>query len=379
MTRIRILADSLPAAMDAVRRELGPGARILHAAERRRGGPWPLGRSKDAAVIAEAPPALRLRVAARLGLARAMCAAQEMARTAASVAAEEARAAVEQSVRAREHGTEATIPALVARLSSRLRAHGLPGDMVDHVVHRVMEEVQGRTEEEEAGAIRQAFVRAVEACIPVAPAEDAHPARPDGRPRVIAVVGPTGVGKTTTVAKLAADCRMRRNVRVGILAADSFRVGAVEQLAAYAQILGAPMRAVDSASALRAAMLDLSWCDVVVLDTAGRSHRDARRIAEIAAVLGAAAPDETHLVLSGAASATAQGEAARAFQVVRPTRVVLSKLDECEEAAALVGALRVARCPASWFTTGQEVPDDIERASAAALAERVIADAEVGA
>jgi flagellar biosynthesis protein FlhF len=139
------------------------------------------------------------------------------------------------------------------------------------------------------------------------------------------------------------------------------------------------MRAVDSAASLRAAMLDLSWCDVVLLDTAGRSHRDARRIGEIAGVLGAATPDETHLVLCGTASAAAQREAARAFQAVRPTRVVLSKLDECVHAAALVGALRESRCPASWFATGQEVPDDLERANGAALAERVVADAEAEA
>ena len=169
---------------------------------------------------------------------------------------------------------------------------------------------------------------------------------------------------------------MRLNLRVGIIAADSYRVGAVEQLAAYAQILGAPMRAVESAGALRGAMLDLGWCDVVLMDTAGRSHRDRSRIGDIASLLAAATPDETHLVLSGASSAASQAEAASAFQRTRPTRVVLSKLDECESVAALVGTLRAAGCPASWFTTGQEVPDDIERASAAVLAERVVEAAE---
>lgn len=395
MTRVKFLADSMPQALAAARRELGPNVRVVEASHRRAGGPWPFPRSVEVVIVAEAgrdahdraahdpdarhhgarPSAtatdVRLRLAARIGLAHAVSAAH----FAASSAALEAGTAVAELRSAANHGTPCVVPAIVARLAMRLRAQGLPADMVDLVSQRVQQETAGEFDPS-ASDVRASFVRAIAGFIPVAAADDATPARAEGRPRLIAVVGATGVGKTTTVAKIAADCRVRLNLRVGMLAADSYRVGAVEQLAAYAQILGAPMRAVDSVSTLRAAMLDLSWCDVVLMDTAGRSHRDQARIGEIAAMLNAAVPDETHLVISGASAEASQAEATEAFKRARPTRVVLSKLDECESIAALVGTLRASACPASWFTTGQEVPEDIERASALTLAERAVAEAE---
>lgn len=385
MTRMRYLADSLDEAMHAARRDLGAGARVLFAAEAARAGLWPFARPQPAEVIVEVDgsaarvatrqassgDALRLRVAARLGLARAMAAAADAARHAAG----EAEGAFGQVREAEVHGTPAVVPAVVARLAARLRAQGLPDDLVRTVVQRV---VRAAADEHDPSPVevRAEFVRALAQMVAVLPARDAMPARADGRPHIVAMVGATGVGKTTTLAKVAADCRVRLGLRVGIVAADAFRVGAVEQLAAYAQILGAPMRAVDGAASLRSAMLDLSWCDVVLVDTAGRSHRDASRIGEISSLLAVAAPDETHLVISGTASASAQVEAAQAFGRTRPTSVVLSKLDECESAVSLLLALRAAGRPASWFTTGQEVPDDLERADATALAERVVREAE---
>jgi flagellar biosynthesis protein FlhF len=306
-------------------------------------------------------------MSARLALARAIAAA----RGAAEAAASESREAIQQAESAVSHGTPSVLPAVLSRMAARLRAQGLTEALTRVVVSRVQAELAdepGAREQE----IRVSVLDALASLLPVSPAVDTAPARAEGRPRVIAVVGPTGVGKTTTVAKIAADCRVRLGLRVGIVAADAYRVGAVDQLHAYAQILGAPMRAADSPSAVRSAMLDLAWCDVVLVDTAGRSHRDSPRIAEIGAVLQAARPDDTHLVLSGASAARTLSEAAVAFHHARPTRIVLSKLDECESLGALVQAVRDSGCPVSWFTTGQDVPDDIERADAAAFARRIM-------
>ncbi len=395
MSRTRFIADTMPDALAAARRALGPQMRVIHAATHRKGGLWPFGQVVDAEVIVEViaerhpqcePPdsgrvprpastraphlrssELRLRMSARLALARAIAAA----RGAAEAAANESREAIQQAESAMVHGTPAVLPAVLTRMAARLRAQGLAEPLAQMVVSRVQAEFAddpGAPEDE----IRVSVLDALAALLPVSGAADAVPVRADGRPRVIAVVGPTGVGKTTTVAKIAADCRVRLGLRVGIVAADAYRVGAVDQLHAYAQILGAPMRAADSPSAVRSAMLDLAWCDVVLVDTAGRSHRDAPRIAEIGAVLQAARPDETHLVLSGAGAARTLCETAAAFHHTRPTKVVLSKLDECESLGTLVHAVRESGCPVSWFTTGQDVPDDIEHADAAAFARRIL-------
>lgn len=381
MTRIRILADTMPQALAAARRELGPGMRVVSAQARRSHAGWLLGRVVEAEVIAEAAPELdaartprrraqstaelRLRMAARLALARAVSAAHMAAATVAT----EAEDALDQAHQADIHGTQQVLPALVTRLAARLRAQGLADALVDEVVDQVCQRLDVDADDR---AVQREFVEALAGLLPVAAPVEPARVRVEGRPHIIAVAGPTGVGKTTTVAKLAADCRVRLGLRVGIVAADAYRVGAVDQLQAYAQILGAPMRAADCASAVRSVLLDLAWCDVVLIDTAGRSHRDAPRIAEISTLLSAAQPAETHLVLSGAGSSRSLREAIQAFGVARPTSVVLSKMDECETPAAMLQAVRDAGCPASWFTTGQDVPDDIERASARGLAERVL-------
>jgi flagellar biosynthesis protein FlhF len=116
--------------------------------------------------------------------------------------------------------------------------------------------------------------------------------------------------------------------------------------------------------------------DVVLVDTPGRGHRDAARIGEIAAVLRAVHVDETLLVLPGASSARALEESVDAFRPTAPTRTVLTKLDESEGLGALVGAVRRSACPAAWFTDGQEVPDDIDRADAAEFARRILGRGE---
>ncbi|MFM7298754.1 MAG: hypothetical protein ACKO4Q_16235, partial [Planctomycetota bacterium] len=179
------------------------------------------------------------------------------------------------------------------------------------------------------------------------------------QPCVIAFVGPTGVGKTTTLAKLAAEWRVSRGLRVGLVAADAFRVGAFEQLRTYARIIDSPVRAADSRASVLDALAAMAECDVVLVDTPGRAPRDAARIGEVADVLAAVRPDETHLVIPGTAAGAAQLEAARAFAAVGPTRIVLSKLDEASALGPLVAAVRASGLGASWFTTGQEVPDDI--------------------
>jgi flagellar biosynthesis protein FlhF len=192
---------------------------------------------------------------------------------------------------------------------------------------------------------------------------------------VVALAGPTGVGKTTTLAKLAASWRVDRRLRVGIVAADAFRVGAVEQLRTYGNIIDAPVQAAHGPASAAEALARLADCDVVLVDTPGRGHRDAMRIGEVAETVRAVRADESLLVLPGSASAGTLSESADAFRAVAPTRVVLSKLDESEGLGALVGAVRRSDRPAAWFTTGQGVPDDLERADARAFAERLVGPA----
>ncbi|WP_039962385.1 flagellar biosynthesis protein FlhF [Rhodopirellula europaea] len=197
-----------------------------------------------------------------------------------------------------------------------------------------------------------------------------------GDRHVVALVGPTGVGKTTTVAKLAAGFRIEARRRVGLLTIDTYRIAAVQQLKAYAEIMDLPMQVVEKPEQMETALSALGDVDLVLIDTAGRSPRSDARIEQLSEFLRAAHPDETHLVLS----ATSSGENIRTtlegFAPVRANAVTLTKLDEtpcmASVLAALTGRDRIVAPPLSYLTNGQQVPDDIAVADASGLVAQLL-------
>ncbi|MBL9090259.1 MAG: 50S ribosome-binding GTPase, partial [Planctomycetaceae bacterium] len=193
-----------------------------------------------------------------------------------------------------------------------------------------------------------------------------------GRRRLVALVGPTGVGKTTTIAKLAANFRLREKKRVGLITVDTYRIAAVEQLRTYADIIDLPMHVVSTPREMRDAVNSFSSMDLVLLDTAGRSPHDDLKIQELKSFLTEADADEVHLVLSATAGASALEKTARQFAAVGTTHLVLTKLDEAAALGNLLPLFRNAKLPLSYLTDGQSVPDDIAPADGARLARLVL-------
>jgi flagellar biosynthesis protein FlhF len=189
-----------------------------------------------------------------------------------------------------------------------------------------------------------------------------------GRRRVVALVGPTGVGKTTTIAKLAANFRLRDGIRMGLVTVDTYRIAAVEQLRTYAEIIDLPMKVVTTPREMRRALDELAGLDLVLIDTAGRSPRDELKIQELKSLLAEAQVDDVHLVLSLAASAKSLQATAEKFSPAGTTSLILTKLDEAIGMGSLLSATRRIPLPVSYLTTGQDVPDDIEHASAKRIA-----------
>jgi flagellar biosynthesis protein FlhF len=188
------------------------------------------------------------------------------------------------------------------------------------------------------------------------------------RCRVAALVGPTGVGKTTTIAKLAANYRLREKLRVGLITVDTYRVAAVEQLRTYADIIDLPMEVVATPREMREAVQRMSHLDLVLMDTAGRSPRDEVKIQELKSMLAEAEPDEVHLVLSSTAGAKSLISTAEQFADVGTTAMLLTKLDEAHILGHLASLIRTCKLPISYLTDGQDVPDDIQVAERRALA-----------
>lgn len=195
-----------------------------------------------------------------------------------------------------------------------------------------------------------------------------------GRRRVVALVGPTGVGKTTTIAKLAANFRLRDGIKMGLVTVDTYRIAAVEQLRTYAEIIDLPMKVVTSPQEMRRALDELSDLDLILIDTAGRSPRDELKIQELKSLLNEANVDEVHLVMSLTASVRSIKMTCDQFSSVNPTSLILTKLDEAAGAGSLLSVSRDVNLPFSYLTTGQDVPEDIEPANASRVARLVLGE-----
>ena len=196
-------------------------------------------------------------------------------------------------------------------------------------------------------------------------------------PHVVALIGPTGVGKTTTVAKLAANLKLREHHTVGLITIDTFRIAAVDQLRKYAEILDIPLKVVSSPEELRVAIDSMSDRHFVLVDTAGRSPTDTLKLQELRNFISAAAPDEVHLVLSSTSSQECIESAIARFSAVRVDNILFTKLDEAVHVGMVLNVARKVNKSLSYITTGQDVPDDIEVGKSRKLAQLILSGGNV--
>ncbi|QDU72173.1 flagellar biosynthesis protein FlhF [Mucisphaera calidilacus] len=274
------------------------------------------------------------------------------------------------------------VKALLAKLVHKQASGG--GELPEPLAGRYLEMVEQEVAEELAQRLvkqagegdgadgedqEQGLRKALAALLPVAPVAEA--VRGASGPRVIALVGPTGVGKTTTLAKLAARYRLREGKRVALATIDTYRIAAVDQLRTYGEILGLDLDVIQRPDQVEGMLARRSEADVVLIDTAGRSPRDAERLAELGRFMALARPDETHLVLSATSSERSMRDANERFSALNPTHVIFTKVDEAICFGGLINVLAALGRPLSYLTTGQEVPHDIEPGSADRLASLV--------
>ena len=191
-------------------------------------------------------------------------------------------------------------------------------------------------------------------------------------PHVLALIGPTGVGKTTTLAKLAANLKLKDGHKVGLITLDTYRIAAVDQLRRYAEIIGSPLRVVANADELRAAVAGMAHMDFVLIDTAGRSPRDAAKLAELRTLLDAIQPDDVHLVLSSTSGQGAIDLAYERFSTVRVDKMIFTKLDEAAHVGVVLNVCHKVNKALSYVTTGQDVPNDIEVGRGRVLARMIL-------
>jgi flagellar biosynthesis protein FlhF len=282
---------------------------------------------------------------------------------------------LQSSRRVEARSAQAEAPATAAGplfdLSLKLLDSQVATEFADEVTGAVRDELAAG-ELAESATVRNAVLRQIAKRIGVVGDPQPPGKRADGRPSVIALIGPTGVGKTTTVAKLAATCKLRYGKKIGLITADTYRIAAVEQLRTYAEIVGMPLKVVLAPQDISGAIDALAESDTVILDTAGRSQRDDARLDELGEFLKAAEPDQIQLVLSLASAESVIAAAAERYGKLNPDRLLLTKLDEAVDYGVVLNTACRVGLPISFVTTGQEVPDHIEPANAERLARLVL-------
>lgn len=179
---------------------------------------------------------------------------------------------------------------------------------------------------------------------------------------IAAFIGTTGVGKTTTIAKLAAQLMLKARKKVGLISIDTYRIGAMEQIRTYANILGVPCFQAFKQKDLFFAIRRLAEKDVVLIDTAGQSQYDRARIEELKRMMPDDLAIDSHLLLSVATTESEMNKTAVNFSPLKFQSYIFTKTDETERFGSAINQLIKLNLPVSYITTGQNVPDDIEQA-----------------
>ena len=179
----------------------------------------------------------------------------------------------------------------------------------------------------------------------------------------VALVGPTGVGKTTTVAKLASEQLLRFKRQVALITVDTFRIAAVEQLKVYAKIMGVPITVVRNKAEMKRAIENFSQADVIFIDTGGRSQRDDLQMSEIYQLFGGEDGIDIYLTLSATTKDSDLNEITSRFSEIPLGGIVFTKLDESTAFGPIFNHGIRFKTPIAYLTTGQKVPEDIETAS----------------
>ncbi|MEN1680276.1 MAG: flagellar biosynthesis protein FlhF [Planctomycetota bacterium] len=372
-------AKSIQQALARVRQDLGPDASVLHT--RRVGGGvlrrWIWGEEIEVAATAGEP-------VAEAAVNQPMAGFDHRSRYREQLRAEPVGIALGEPISVLEHEAEAPVaappiaePPIVEPLAPEPAPEAffdaftllLEAEVEPDICQALIGELQTRPQADGSEQTVAALKEIISARLPIA-----GPITPSGgdSPRVAALVGPTGVGKTTTIAKLAANFRLRDGLRVGLITVDTYRVAAVEQLRTYADIIDLPMEVVATPREMRGALDRLSGLDLVLMDTAGRSPRDAVKVQELKSILAEANADEVHLVLSTTAGPKSLVATASRFTEVGVTSLLLTKLDEATGLGPVLSLTAATGLPISYLTNGQTVPDDIQVAQAESLADGIL-------
>lgn len=203
-----------------------------------------------------------------------------------------------------------------------------------------------------------------------------NPVNPNAR--LLHFIGPTGVGKTTTIAKLAAHFVLNQKKKIGFITTDTYRIAAIDQLRTYANILNAPLEVVYHAEELKNCIEKLIHNHLILMDTAGRNYRNPSYVEDISHYLTSQIPSETYLVLSLTSKYKDNATIIKRFSTVNIDKIIYTKADETETFGAILNIAYYYPMQLSFITNGQTVPDDFILANPERLSEMILGGVHIG-
>lgn len=248
-----------------------------------------------------------------------------------------------------------------SKLHMKLESSDVDSKIISEIVKMVNEISDDRTEEEKLKEIVNNMVKVSQ----------------NKEENVIVLVGPTGVGKTTTIAKLAGRLSLIENKKVGLITIDTYRIGAVEQLKTYADIMNIPFNVVFTIKDMQSALESMSDCDVILVDTTGRSSKNTMQISELRAFIDKVKTENIHLVISCTTKNKDIDVIVNGYKPLNYNNVIITKLDETSTYGSILNIVKSAKKPISFITTGQNVPDDIKLLTAEEITKLILGEDKV--
>lgn len=255
-----------------------------------------------------------------------------------------------------------------------IRERLLQQEVNEEIVAQIMKNLLLRAENPIELTADEAYYLAKEIIEAMLQKATAEPVQIDHSVKYAFFFGPTGVGKTTTIAKLAAECMLRQKRRIGFITTDTYRIAAVEQLKIYANILNVPLEVVFSAKEIPQAMERLSECDLIFIDTAGRNFRNDVFVQGIRELLQLGESSVNYLVLGLTAKYPDIKAIITNFSDVPISQAIFTKADETDIYGALLNVTQMHSISLSYITNGQNVPDDIAVVTAELITKMILGD-----
>jgi flagellar biosynthesis protein FlhF len=251
----------------------------------------------------------------------------------------------------------------LAQVYRHLTTQGMSKDRASKLIAALRQEGAKEINSCEAGLVR------IEQCI----SRRLAPFAQEGTEKKVKVfLGPTGVGKTTTIAKLASLYALEKKVDVGLITMDTFRIAAVEQLKTYARIIGVPLEVAADKTSFQTSLQRMAAKDVIFVDTPGKNCRDDQYLQGLKDCFDLPVPAEVSLLLSMTSSEDSLREIGKRFGKLSYDRIILTKIDECPQSGFVFNIIEQLAKPVSYMTNGQNVPFDIEKASPAKMARLIV-------